>query len=102
MLRDCPACKKDSISLGSILLSNCECPSCRRIIGVHSVVAAFTYPIIILAAVISSMIVYAYFGYTHAIVLFPVPLGALGYIVARYSPLQVKELHDRQGHAPDA
>ena len=96
MMRVCPACNKDSISIGSILLSKCECPSCRRIIGVHSVVAAFTYPIIILAAIISSIIVNAYFGYTHAIVLFPVPIGALGYIVARYSPLQVKELHDTQ------
>ena len=101
MLRVCPSCKKDSISPGSILLSNCECPFCRKIIGVHSVVAAFTFPIIILASVISSIVVYAQFGYTYAIVLFPVPIGALGYIVARYASLQVKKSHGKQSQTPD-
>ena len=102
MLRVCPACHKDSISPGSVFQSNCECQKCRSIIGVHWIITAISFPIIALVAAISTVVVYKSFGYMHAIVLFPLPIGALGYIVARFSPLQVKEWHGEQESAPDA
>ena len=71
-------------------MGNCECPKCRSIIGAHTIVAAITYPAIVFAAMLWTVVVYKAFGYIYAIVLFPVPIGALGYIVARYSKLQIK------------
>lgn len=77
-------------------MGNTECLKCRSIVGAHSIATAITFPIIGAVALIWTVIVYKAFGYTHAVVLFPVPIGALGYIVARYSPLQMKRRYERR------
>ena len=64
--------------------------------------AVITFPLIVAATIFWTVVVYKAFGYTHAIVLFPVPIGALGYVVARFSPLQIKKRHGRRDDSADA
>lgn len=53
-------------------------------------IATALYPLIVIFALIASVLVYVRFGYLTAVIFFPFPIGALGYVVARFLPLQVK------------
>lgn len=89
--RTCPVCSQPSIDVTGLLVSNAVCPSCRSTIGVHWFYGVFFYLVIFLVAGISTLLVLARFGIFAAILWFSFPIGAIGYLKARFSPLQRKD-----------
>ena len=89
--RICPVCSQRSIDVTELLVSNAVCPNCRSTVGVHWLYGGFFYLVLLAIAGISTLLVLARFGIFAAILWFSFPIGAIGYLKARFSPLQRKE-----------
>ena len=89
--RICPVCSQPSIEISELLVSNAVCPNCHSTIGVHWLFGGFFYVLIFAVAGISTLLVLARFGIFAAILWFSFPIGAIGYLKARFSPLQRKD-----------
>ena len=88
--RICPVCSQASIVVSELLVSDTSCPNCHSTIGVHWLFGGFFYVVIFAVAGISTLLVLARFGVFAAILWFSFPIGAIGYLKARFSPLQRK------------
>ncbi len=91
MLRKCPNCSEDTISVGNILFADCFCAECEALVGVNRVVTAASSFLITVLAVSTTLLVYFQVGPWAAFVWFTVPVGAMSYLKARFGPLQVKD-----------
>ena len=89
--RICPACSQTSIEVSELLVSDTTCPNCGATIGVHWLFGGFFYALIFVVAGVSTLLVLASFGIFAAILWFSFPIGAIGYLKARFSPLQPKD-----------
>ena len=89
--RVCPACLQPSISVSELLVSSARCSNCGSTIGVHWFFGTFFYVVIFAATAISTFLVLTRFGVFAAILWFSFPIGAIGYLKARFSPLQRKD-----------
>jgi hypothetical protein len=89
--RICPACSEKSIPISELLLSHATCPNCKNLVGPHWFFGSAFYAIILLVTVVSTIIVLAQFGIYAAILWFSFPIGAIGYLKARFSPLVTKQ-----------
>lgn len=69
-----------------------ECPCCRSLVGVHRAAAAGFGILILPVTLASSLIVLIQAGFYAALLWFPFPIGALGYLKARFCPLEPR--HD--------
>lgn len=85
--RTCPVCSQPSIPPSELLVSDAKCPQCGSTIGVHWLFGTFFYVVIFAVAGISTVVVLARFGIFAAILWFSFPIGAIGYLKARFSPL---------------
>ncbi len=88
--RICPVCSQPSIPVSELLVSNARCPNCHSAVGVHWLFGSVFFVIIFAVAAISTFLVLARFGVFAAILWFSFPIGAIGYLKARFSPLQRK------------
>ena len=93
MQKHCPACAEGSIAVNAIMFADVECPSCGKRIGVHWIAAAIFSAIIFIVTAISTFVMYLQFDLFAALLWFSFPIGALSYLKARFSPLQVKDPH---------
>ncbi len=59
-------------------------------VGVHWLFGGFFYVIIFIVAAVTTIIVLSQFGIFAAILWFSFPVGAIGFLKARFSPLVVK------------
>jgi uncharacterized protein (DUF983 family) len=91
MYKSCPSCSDGSIAVTAVMFSDVECTSCGSRIGIHWAAAAFFSTIIFVITVLSTFVMYLQFDLFAAIVWFSFPIGALGYVKARFSPLQIKD-----------
>lgn len=90
-MRECPNCSARSIRLPELLLSDCHCPACGALVGVHWA-AYFGFTIVTFAAAsVTTIMVLMQSGLYAALLWFPFPVGSLSYIKARFAPLQAKE-----------
>jgi hypothetical protein len=63
------------------------CANCDHLVRVHWLFRAVFHVAILIATILTVVIVLIDQGIYAAILLFTVPIGALGYIKARFSPL---------------
>jgi len=96
--RKCPNCAKESIPVSGLILSDVECAGCGQLIGVQWAFKAAFFVIILVATVFTGFIVLVDQGLYAALLMITVPIGAIGFIKARYSPLVVRRKDpDAQG-----
>ena len=85
--RNCPNCSSESISVTELIFSDVVCANCDHLVRVHWLFRAFFHVVIVIATILTVVVVLVDQGFYAAILLFTVPIGALGYIKARFSPL---------------
>ena len=90
MKRTCPKCGRESIKVSDILFADARCPSCHTVIGVHRFALWISNLVISVVAITTSLVVLIQSGLYAALIWFPFPVGALSFIKARFSPLQVR------------
>ena len=90
--RNCPVCSQPSIPISDLLVSNnAKCPNCGSTIGIHWLFGSFFWVVIFAVTAISTLLVLGRFGIFAAILWFSFPVGAIGYLKARFSPLRRKD-----------
>lgn len=75
-------------------MSHFDCINCGELIGVHWFYRAVFFAAILLVTVPSALAVLAQQGVYAALLWTPFPIGALGYVKARFCPLEVKRRKD--------
>lgn len=90
MNRKCPNCSSESISVSGLIVSNVDCSSCRQLVGVHWLFRAIFFVIIFAVTIVTAVIVLADQGLYAALFMISVPIGVIGYIKARFCPLETK------------
>lgn len=90
MNRTCPNCSRKSIPVASLMLSRANCPTCGTLIGVRRYYAALFFVITFAVTATSRIAILAQQGLYAALLWLPLPIGALGYIKARFCPQQVR------------
>jgi uncharacterized protein (DUF983 family) len=89
MLRTCPNCSSASISTTDLLVGSVRCPACATRIGMNRFVSFLFSVLIVAVTVTTSYMVLSLYGIYAVIVWFVFPVGAIGYLRARFSPLRV-------------
>lgn len=87
--------------MSGLLVSGFECPECRELIDVHYVYRSVFFVVILLITVPSVLAVLIQQGVYAALLWAPFPIGALGFVKARFCPLQVRR-RDSSRRASDA
>ncbi len=90
MKRTCPKCSRDSIAVTELILSDAICPSCGQLIGVQWLFRAFFFVVILAATCVTGFVFAVDQGLYAALLMISVPIGAIGFIKARFSPLVVR------------
>ncbi len=90
MLRTCPNCSQQTVPVRELLMGTFRCPACQAIIGVNPVASFLFSLLIIVVTVGTSLAIFTLFGIYAVIVWFMFPIGAIGYLKARYCPLNVR------------
>ena len=93
MNRTCPNCSRKSIPVKSLILSRAFCPTCGTLVSVRKFYAFVFFVITFSITAISFVAILAQQGIYAALIWLPLPVGALGYIKARYCPLRAKDGH---------
>lgn len=87
--RVCPNCSGRTIPIKRLLLSNQHrCQSCGSLVRAHWLYGKFFNILILVVTLLSMIIVLRVQGFYAAILLLPLPLGAIGYLKARYCQLE--------------
>jgi hypothetical protein len=89
--RKCPNCCEESVSVSALILSDTFCPSCGQLVGVQWVFKATFFLIILVATAAVGVLVLVDQGLYAAILMVSLPIGAIGFIKARYCPLVVRK-----------
>ncbi len=90
MHRTCPNCSRKSIPVTSLILTRAFCPTCGSLIGVRRLYALLFFVVTFAVTAASCIAILAQQGFYAALIWLPLPIGALGYIKARFCPLQVR------------
>lgn len=90
MYRDCPNCSESTIRVKDILFADSICRKCKRIVGVHRAASAFFSVVIFVVTVVTTFMVLVQQGFYAALLWFTLPVGALSYLKARFSPLETR------------
>jgi len=90
MNRDCPACRANKIPVSGLIVSAADCPGCGALVGVHWFWRILFFLVTLLVTVPSTIAVLAQQGVYAALLWLPFPIGAIGYLKARFFPLETK------------
>jgi hypothetical protein len=97
MRRNCPNCSASTIATADLVFGDCGCPNCGARVRVNRFASILFSLVIIAVTVGSSVAVYSMFGVYAVIIWFAFPIGAIGFLKARYCPLTVvPQDHSRQ------
>jgi hypothetical protein len=77
-------------------MSRVVCANCNRLIGVHWLFRVLFFIVIFPAAVLTALVVFVDQGLYAALLFVSLPIGAIGYIKARVSPLTVQRQMEPQ------
>ena len=86
--RNCPSCGQKTIPVSELLVSDARCPGCRCVVGPQRLIGALFFIVTATATAASTLVVMTQFGLYAAILWFSFPIGAIGYLRARLSPLR--------------
>ena len=87
MQRICPNCSTRGVPTAGLLLGESQCQNCQRLVRVNRA-ASFLFSMLTVAVtVITSYMVLSMYGVYAVIIWFAFPIGAIGYIKARFCPL---------------
>ena len=90
MQRKCPNCGDNAVSVSRLMLSDAYCSSCGEIVGVHWFFRAFFFVVILASTVTLGLIMLIDQGPYAALLMISLPIGAIGIIKAKFSPLVVR------------
>ena len=76
--------------MSELILSDTYCPRCQSRVGVQWFFRAFFFVITLAATVAVGVVVLAAQGLYAALLMISVPVGAIGFIKARFCPLVVR------------
>jgi len=88
--RKCPNCSRNSISVSGMIVSDVNCHACGQLVGVHGIFRAVFFVIILAVTSLVAIVVLVDQGVYAALLMITVPIGAIGFIKARYCPLVSK------------
>ena len=88
--RNCPNCSSESILVTELILSDVTCTNCGQLVGVHWLFRSVFFVIILVATLLITFVVLIDQGFYAALIMISVPIGALGFIKARFCPLVLK------------
>ena len=77
--------------VSELILSDAMCSKCGQLIGVHWAFRAIFSVIILAATVVVGLLVLARLGIYAALLMISLPIGAIGFIKARYCPLVIRK-----------
>ena len=89
MRRTCPNCSANAIAAADLIFGDCRCPACGVRVRVNRIFSLLFSLVIIAVTVGSSVAVFSMFGIYAVILWFAFPIGAIGYLKARFCPLTV-------------
>lgn len=98
--RKCPNCSSESVSVTELILSDATCTNCRELVGVHWLFRSFFFVIILVATLFTAFIFLIDQGLYAALFMTTVPIGALGFIKARFCPLVLKKPKHEKADTP--
>lgn len=90
-LRECPSCAAHSIRPADLLLSDCYCPHCGALVGTHWAASLGCTVLIWAVTLLTTVMVLMQSGLYAALLWLPFPVGSLGYLKARFAPLETKQ-----------
>lgn len=88
MNRVCPSCSRKRIPVASLIMSQTWCPACGAHIKVRKFYAVLFFIVTFVVAAISFVSIMAQQGIYAALIFLPLPIGAIGYVKARFCPLR--------------
>ena len=89
--RKCPGCSEESVSVSGLILSDVFCTNCGQLVGVQWVLKTIFFLVILIATIALGIVVLEDQGLYAALLMISLPIGAIGYIKARYCPLVVRK-----------
>jgi len=98
MTRNCPNCSERTIAASALIASSGYCSNCGSDVGVHWFWRTGFVIATLIVAVPTTVAVFAQQGIYAALLWAPFPIGALGYLKARFCPLVTKQKNTR-GHS---
>lgn len=78
------------MSASELILSDAVCPRCNETVGVQWLFKAFFSLVIAVATTVVGLVVLVDQGPYAALLIISLPVGAIGYIKARFCPLVVR------------
>ena len=97
MRRNCPNCSANTIATTDLIFGDCRCPACDARVRVNRLASILFSLVIIAVTVGTSVAVFAMYGVYAVILWFAFPIGAIGFVKARFCPLSVvRSDHSRQ------
>ena len=88
--RVCPNCSERTVPIKRLLFANYICRECGAVIRAHWLYGMFFYFLTFTVTLFSTLAILANQGLYAAILMFPLPIGAIAYLRARYCPLEAK------------
>ncbi len=89
MQRACPNCSHQGISVSGLLVGLFRCPACGVTVRLNRAVSFMFSILILVVTLVTSYMVLSLFGIYAVVVWFIFPIGAIGYLRARFCPLTV-------------
>jgi hypothetical protein len=87
--RTCPGCSERTIPVKRLLLANVHwCGVCGSQVKAQWLYGAIFNILIVVVTLFSTIVVHFGHGFYAAMLLLPLPLGAIGYLKARYCQLE--------------
>ena len=93
MYRRCPSCSARSVPLYGLLFSRIACRNCNASVGAGWLCSGIFFVFALVLTITSTAAVMGHQGFYVGLLWLPFPIGAVGYLKARYCPLDVKP-HD--------
>ena len=88
--RICPNCSEQTVPVKRLLLANYICRSCGALVRAHWFYGTVFYFATFMVTLFSTIAILASQGLYAAILMFPLPIAAIGYLRAKYCPLEAK------------
>ena len=89
MQRICPNCSQRSIPVSGLLVGPCRCVACGVTVRVNRFLSFLFSILILVVTLVTSYMVMSLYGIYAVIIWFVFPIGAIGYVRARFCPLTV-------------
>jgi hypothetical protein len=88
--RICPNCSERTVPVKRLLFTNYDCRECGAVVRAHWFYGMFFYILTFVVTLFSTLAILADQGLYAAILMFPLPIGAIGYLKARFCPLEAR------------